>query len=221
MCHNERGINRSNLFPSAAPEGFFTADISMQPLCVLHCAIMGGMRRTHQLNELCERGRGWAHKHKAIVHHYWKTIMDWIFLKCAIILFYIFFIRFPSPMWIFITLHYRLAQIPVGFSRLLVQVFHLWLSLSVPTPAAPPPHAPHLLPLCYSCVHFVPLKFIELAQTAETQKIREALALCSSQRNGIAPWKSEWGVCVVGGDSEVIDRGNGEHCVLMFLMKEQ
>lgn len=41
----------------------------------------------------------------------------------------------------------------------------------------PPP-----LPLCCSCVHFVPLKFIELAQTAEMQKIRDALSLLLSEK---------------------------------------
>lgn len=58
----------------------------------------------------------------------------------------------------------------LDFSRFLVS--HLCLSSLL---SCAPPH--HQRPfLRYSCVHFVPLKFIELTQTAETQKIREALS---------------------------------------------
>lgn len=208
-CAIMKGALAEAIYFSAQCRKVSPALIFQCRLCVLYSAIKGGIRRTHTswTNEV----GGGASKHKATFHHSWKSILIWIFLLIYLCVF-IFFLNY------FINARSVCALPPLGFfpfSRLPpLPLFSAQLCT---------PH--HQRPfLHYSCVHFVPLKFIELMQTAETQKIREALSAPLREMVLQCGWVSGVFVCDSysrgrGADAEVIDRGNGEHCVLMFLLK--
>lgn len=135
-------------------------------LCVLHSPIIAGETgRDEEDTRWLNKKGGWGGGIKAEQHHisFKNQSHLHVFTVCLC-----FSCDFSSLRLRFLPFFF------IGFSCLLVPVFHLCLSLrslvhthlSLPSP-----------PIRYSRVHFVPLKFIELVQTAEAQKIREARSL--------------------------------------------
>lgn len=198
------------------PEAFCGADIPAQALCALLCHYWRNEEAGACLNKWSKGvgcGGHWGGEKKAINHYFLKS-------------------RFLQ--------HFTLSFLSARLGLCFAPSFFCWVFMfagSFPTfaPQRPPTpmlphrhhhHHPHPPPLRCSCVHFVPLKFIELAPTAEMQKIRQALLLLLAEK-----WYctvDEWAPCLCasvcqrgrGTDGEVMDGGNGEHCVLMFLLKE-
>ena len=193
------------------PEGSSGADIPTQALCALLCHYGRDEEDAPCLNKWNKEGReaGVVSRQEAIIQHSLKSILIWmffftvyssfcLFISCEIMSFCI------DPLFVL------LPRFLVGFSCLLVLVSHLCLFLS--SLVHPHLHFHHRPPLRYSCVHFVPLKFIELAQTAEMQKIREALSLLLSEK-----WYctvDEWAVrlCVCVCEWVSVLEGEGSWC---------
>lgn len=168
-------------------------------LCVLYSAVMGGTRRTQPAWTNGVKGeRGAVLEHKARVNH---VLNQFLFRP----IFYPSIFSLFAPFCPFIFL--------LRFLVCLFIICHLCL-LFPPLCAPPFPqhhHHNHQPPLHRSRVHFVPLKFIELASTAEMQKIREAAPLWEMVLH--RGWVSAVflcvcvGVCVVrGGEGELMQR---------------
>lgn len=168
------------------PEAFCGADIPAQALCALLCHYWRNEEAGACLNKW-SKGVGGVLRKKAIIHYFLKSQ----FLQ-------------RSPVS-FLSATFRLCFAPSFFCW----VFMFACSHFPPLP--PPPMHPryHHPPLRCSCVHFVPLKFIELAPTAEMQKIREALSLLLTEK-----WYctlDEWAPCLcasvsVGGGGGLTER---------------
>lgn len=140
------------------------------------------------LNKWNKEGRelGVVSRQEAIIQHSLKSILIWMF----------FFTVYSSFCLSLVNLCHSVS-ILCGFAPFSFCLFSPPnLCLFLCSLVHPHLHFRHHPPLRYSCVHFVPLKFIELAQTAEMQKIREALSLLLSEK-----WYctlDEWavGLCV-------------------------
>lgn len=106
LCHNERGISRSNLFPSAVPEGFAGADIPAQALCALLChygrnegtqpACTNGVKQEEGGNR-GQRPSFKIKKNSIQFNSHWNVFL--FFFTCV-------FSFFLSLLWISIILHW-------------------------------------------------------------------------------------------------------------------
>lgn len=177
------------------PEGSSGADIPTQALCALLCHYGRDEEDAPCLNKWNKEGReaGVVSRQEAIIQHSVKSILIWMFFsQCTRLSVYLSLVNLCHSVSILCL--WFCPVFLLGFSCLLVLVSHLCLFLG--SLVRPHLHFHHHPPHRYSCVHFVPLKFIELAQTAEMQKIREALSLLLSEK-----WYctvDEWavGLCV-------------------------